>query len=323
MKERRLLAYYDLRCAPVTFDFAVYLSGLVGYARLNGYEKISLCIYAPFYRKSNPIERGYSKGYEDRKARNVLLGVAGIAPMIDDIIFTKSGMAPLSKHIYPPGYNPSNPALAGGSPVSLMPCTPVAIEDIYQGKGNPRIFHATERGMEWVHNRFPALERTLTISLRNTQHIAQRNCALSEFVELWKKLTEAYPDYRIVVIPDQDDLLANYEASRFDWELCPEAALDHELRLTLYETAAFNIAWNSGPAIFLLLSDAKYIVFGFWNEANHLSSRAMFDRKGPRFGAQLPWALPDVQFIDWTASNKTDSAHMFEQTKGMLEKLEK
>ncbi|MEQ9111080.1 MAG: hypothetical protein RIF37_05345 [Rhodospirillaceae bacterium] len=320
MPEERLLAYYDLRCAPLSFDFAVYLSGLVGYARINGYKKITLCIYAPFYRKSNPIELGYSRGYEDRKVRNVLIDTAGLIPMIDDIILSRSGMLPQSSHSYPKNYDPTDPALQRGSGISLMPCTPIDIEKIYDGSGNPRIYKATDKGLEWIRLRFKKTKATITITLRNTEHNPYRNCSIDEFLLLWRSLKEAYPDKRIIVIPDQDDLLADYKSSGYDWELCPEAALDHELRLALYETSDLNISWNTGPAIFLLFSDSKYIVFGFWNEASAVSSRAIFDRKGPRFGKQLPWAIPNTQVIDWTSSTETDGRHMFATAKKILDR---
>ncbi len=319
MADKRLLAYYDLRCAPLSFDFAYYLSALNGHAVNKGYNKITLCVYAPFYRKTNVVELGYPVGYEDRKVRNVIYALAGLTPLIDDIIFTKSGLLPRAADSFPVGYDPADPAYASGSPLSLMPCTVVALEAIYQGNGNPRVFRATQLGLEWVNARFVATRPIVTLSVRHTQHDPYRNCSLEEFYQVYQKLSANFPQIQIVVIPDQDDLMRGYAARKFDWLLSPEAALDHELRLALYSKAILNIAWSGGPTwAMLALSDSSYIFFGIWNETANVSSKAFFSRKGPHFGRQLQWALPDTQIIDWTHAPDVTSDYMIDRASQFL-----
>ena len=318
MADKRLLAYYDLRCAPLSFDFCVYLSALIGHATQGGYNKITLCIYAPFYRKSNVIELGYPDGYEDRKVRNVIYALVGLTPIIDDIIFTKSGLLPRASDSFPLGYDPADPALVSGSPLSLMPCTVAALEAIYQGVGNPRIFRATQPGLEWVNARFGLTRPIVTLSVRHTQHNPYRNCSLEDFYQVYFKLSALFPQIQTVVIPDQDDLMSGYAANKFDWLLSPEAALDHELRLALYSRAVLNISWTGGTTAMLMLSDSSYIVFGLWNETSNVSTKAFFKRKGPRFASQLQWALPDTQIIDWMHAPDVTGDHMLERAAQFL-----
>jgi hypothetical protein len=321
MPDKRLLAYYDLRCAPLSFDFALYLSALIGHATKNEYSKITLCVFAPFFRKSNSIELGYPDGYEDRKVRNVIFSLSGLTSLIDDIIFTKSGLLPRTADSFPLGYDPADPSLASGSALSLMPCTVAALESIYEGRGNPRVFKATRPGIEWVSSRFTSSKPIVTLSLRHTQHNPSRNCSLDDFYSVYRGISERFPRVQTIVIPDQDDLMGSYKAKDFDWLLCPETALDHELRLALYSKAALNISWTGGTTAMLMLSDSNYIVFGLWNETSNVSSKAFFNRKGPRFDTQLQWALPETQIIDWTHAPDVTAAYIFERAAQLLTRI--
>jgi hypothetical protein len=317
MADKRLLAYYDLRCAPLSFDFAGYLSVVVGHALKYGYSKISLWIYAPNYRKSNQIEQGYPAGYEDRKVRNVIYALAGLVPMIDDVMFTKSGIVAHSPDSFPVGYNLADPALVQGSARALMPCTPAEVGQMYADSGNPRIFQPTRPGLTWVQS-YLGETPYVTLTTRHTSHNPYRNARLEDFYQVYRDLAAAFPALQFVAIPDQDDLLANYDASRYDWRLCPEASLDLELRMALYSRAALNITWTSGPTSLLNYSDANYILFGIWNETSNVSSRGFFERKGPRFGAQLPWAIPNKQIIDWTHAPEVTPRYMVERATDFL-----
>lgn len=307
---KRLLGFYDLRCAPVSFDFAFYLAALIGHAEKNGYTKITLCIIAPFYRKTNDIELSYGEGYEDRKIRSVFLPLIGLLPIIDDVIISKSGLIPQSADSFPVGYNPTDPRLAAGSSVSLMPCTPAYLAKAFTSSGHPRVFRGSPQGRRWINSRYSENDKLLTISPRTASHNSGRNCSLSMFYDTYSRCRALWPTWDIVVVPDQDDVLGAYQARKYPWELCPEASVDLELRFALYERAVVNIAWNGGLTALLMLSDASYAIFGIWNEANAVAGRAVFDRKGPSFGAQLPWAVPGQQMLDWTHSPDVTAEYM-------------
>jgi hypothetical protein len=119
-----------------------------------------------------------------------------------------------------------------------------------------------------------------------------------------------WPSWNVVVIPDQDDVLGSYKAKEYPWVLLPEASVDLELRFALYERAETNIAWNGGLTSLLMLSDSNYAIFGIWNESNAVAGRSIFERKGPTFGAQLPWAISGRQILDWTHSPEVSSHYV-------------
>jgi hypothetical protein len=313
-------AFYDLRVAPLTFDFLTYLQILQVHLVKNGLSKADLCVVAAEYRRASWIEKGYEldAGYEDRKLSNCILTAALLCPFVRDILLHRGGHSLAYNNLsYPPGFDPGK--VQAQSPVSMLPCTNGALANVWREAGGPKLQNVVRPSARAERLLSAQLGVSyVTISLRTTPHNSARNTPIDLAFEVYTRLSEAFPTVKFIVIPDQDDFFFNREAWRFSWDLDLAASFDFDLRVALYKNALTNICWSGGVTSVVWYSDFPYLYLGQWNEASPISSQDFFRRKGPALGEQLPWANSNLQCLDWTEAGSLTGDYCFRVARDMI-----
>jgi hypothetical protein len=313
-------AFYDLRVAPLTFDFLTYLQILQVHLIRSGTATADLCLIASEYRRASWIEKSYAQdsGYEDRKLLNCILTVAALSPFVRDVLLHRGGYRlATNNHSYPLGFDPET--VQGHSPIAMLPCTNGALARAWSEAGRPKlgnVVRPTARAERLASE--TAGSKYVTLSLRTTPHNHSRNTPLPLFYELYSRLSLAFPDIRFIVIPDQDDYFFAKTAWQYPWELDLGACFDFDLRVAFYKNAVLNIGWTGGITSVLWYSDFPYVYFGQWNESNPISSRDFFNRKGPAIGDQLPWSISGTQWLDWTEASELTSDFCYEKCRSSI-----
>ena len=149
------------------------------------------------------------------------------------------------------------------------------------------------------------------MTLRNTPHNIARNVESSVVEKLYETTKKEYQNYEIVIIPDQDDLFNNRSFENDNKNYWLEASLDLDLRCAAYTHAEFNLCFATGPCMLLIFSDNPYLLLGTYNKKSGVSNLDFFERKGPRFNCQRPWATKK-QVTNWTESSEYMEGHKLE-----------
>jgi hypothetical protein len=309
-----ITCYFDTRSNPVSFDFVNFLAVCAFIKRKNDCE-VNLCIVAPAFRRTNSIEVNYEESYLWRRVTNIFSPIADMSALFGCVSIQKSIDFEVAPRCFPPDYHPARAPHGTVSPVALLPLSYRALEALWREEQfNPAIFRSPSFEAGVVARRYQR-ENLVTITLRNTPHNSARNGPLDVLYALYVKLRA--DGYSVIVIPDQDDVLGSGEFRAFDWSVDLLASVDHRYRLAMYYSARQNFGWTSGVLATLLLSDAPYVTFGVFNSRSGVSARQFFDRKGPTFGLQLPWAN-SRQYIDWTEASQVTKEYVFAVAEKLL-----
>ena len=107
--------------------------------------------------------------------------------------------------------------------------------------------------------------------------------------------------HRVLVIPDQYDVLFPQKFKQYGWEVAPEAAMDLDLRLALHQMCHATISWAVGAAFLLWYSNARFLMFGGLNEQSAVADKRYYQSRavGITVGKQPSFFLTG-QFTDWT-----------------------
>lgn len=279
------------------------------YSRLHGYEEIDLELVCPNFRTASEIEKTYPKGYYDRKLVNVSLTALSICPFIKSFAVNKTNLELVTRSLYkdfcPDNYKPSMFASDFISNLTKLPVTERELWNLYAKTGcKPYFLTATEKAEIFVRNRFKN-KKYITITCRNTPHNSDRNVGNNLVDAVRGIVLKRFQNLDVVIIPDQDDLFydRNFESLKNCWV---EAALDLDIRQAFYSDAVCNISFATGPIMLLVFSENPYLILGTYNEKSRVSNKDFFDRKGPFFDKQRPWAT-EKQVTDWTEVSELES----------------
>lgn len=300
-----LHVYYDFRVAPLTFDFTIFLAAAVAKAR-RADAKISMNLFRPYFRRINPIERGYSPEYMEWRFSNIIVRLCELCPDIVSININRTNNIRLDAPIYPVDYHPLKVNVNVGK--TQIPVLPVDLERETLGAPAPTVFKSTGYAREWALRRM-ADKPTVVATIREAAHNSGRNTPQTLWTEVAEEL--AARGYQVLMIPDQDVVLSKSGLDSHATHIAWEAALDLDLRIALYETAALTMSWSGGAGGGLLpFCDSRFVVFGVWNEANPVSNRAYLVRKGMPIGSQPSWLNPETQYYDWVEHNALSTEHV-------------
>jgi len=310
-----IYAYYDLRIAPLSFDFIHYLAIACAEARKQD-ALLSVTLFYPSFRQSNFIELGYKGEYKNWKLSNVLVRICHLCPTVVEVTTNRSTQLRFSTPHYPPSYSPVTVDLSSGR--TPLPITHHELDAAMVSLEDRVIYRSTDYADAWFKNKFGE-EPLIVMTIRTTHLNAQRNAPLDIWYKAYRAITNA--GYRCAVIPDQDDYLGPQAYTQFDWTVIGEASLDLDLRLALYRNSFANVAWSSGTAGLFALCGANFMIFGIWNEANPTSNRSFIERKGPRFQQQPPWFHPVRHRYNWHPAEQVTADYLIDTTLTWLQEL--
>ncbi|MBI4968448.1 MAG: hypothetical protein HZC25_10060 [Rhodospirillales bacterium] len=301
----RLLAYYDLRRNPISYDFAMFLMAAERERAARGLEGIFVVFAPPDHNAIHYFPTGYD-GVIDRQSRrwrfaNVVLPMLEFLPTVRGHMVAASRhdalrLAASARHLYPgPIENTEVPTHVFYRRVNADP-------DFRPGQGVR--LHAPPQGVryaeQWLKER--ALGRKLvTITLRQYGYLAQRNSDEAAWLAFARSLDAS--DYFVVFLPDTDRALELGEAFP-GFATLPEASFSLGLRMGLYEKAWLNLATAGGPMMALLLSQScRFLIFRILVEGSFLSTVAHAEGNlGFKVGQQ-PAYLHPTQRLVWEADS--------------------
>ncbi len=310
-----LYVYYDLRVAPLSFDFAWYLAVACATAEQQD-SKLSVTLFYPFFRNSNSIEKGFDAGYRMWKLHNVLVRLCSLCPRVVEVVCNGSQRIDFRTPHFPTSYHPATVDVSSG--LTPLPLTHNHLDVAMMGMKNKVVFESTAYADRWFRARF-GQKKVVMMSVRTTPHNAPRNAPLVVWYGVYLALRNA--GYHCVIIPDQDDYLATREYKAHDWEVVEEASIDLDLRLAIYRNALCAVTWTGGATAPLLLCGAAFMMFGIWNESSVVSSKEFMSRKGPTFGVQPPWFDPERQIYDWTPAEQVSTEYVLDKALPWMAKL--
>jgi hypothetical protein len=286
-------AIYDLRCAPITYDFCNFLALASIYAELQQAPHFDVVVRADSFRNVTPREKSYSLADRLWRVKNLIAEVVTVAKPCRDYSVLRSPEMPESVSSLIPSYD-----------VVKRTGIPYLLADVYRaveatGK-RPRIFGPSESAIFKVREIFPK-KPFVTLSLRSAKFDGTRNVSLHDW---WRAIERANIDLdRLLIIPDQDDMLGVQEILKYPWRVFQPAAFSLDLRLAALSAAACNLMSMGGMTAPLWYSDINFVIFNIFHE-NHYVADAQYFRKSANMsiGDQFLWALPN-QKLDWIDAN--------------------
>jgi hypothetical protein len=303
----KLGIYYDLRVSPITFDSAVFLATAVGAGQLAGFSRFEVHIVANAFRNVTPRERSYDLAQKIWRLNNIVMRLARLIPQVEGVGVWQGSELYLSPHRYPDNYDPNRPvATSYGFPGLLS---------VFKAGGDPQPFRASDYARAWAKNRLGG-DETIVMAVRSGDFNQNRDANLVQWFELYKHLTQK--GLKVVVIPDQFDVLFGRTAWQFGWDLAPEAAIDLDLRLALYQSCHANVAWTGGHTALMWLSKSRFIIFGSWNQSNYVSTSEWYESQGVPVGSHPPFLQKDRQVFDWREAGSVSTDYLVSESERFL-----
>lgn len=265
-----LTAVYDLKRAPITYDFVVFMVIVDCVRQLGGHDDIHLTIIADQFRRITPRDHLLEDPEKQWRVKNCILDNVELLPTITRVELCKT--RPDRTYDFPEGTTPYTPAQltryvkAGADPKVL--CAPASL--------------------------WPPTGPYITLSLRQSWNFPARNVDHAEWFKFYEYLISKH--HKVIVIPDMEDDLTKQDYKKYPWQIHLGASYDIRLRMALYEGAELNIASANGPAAMLFLSHCKVLQLDH-RRGGVLSDEVLAGLNGFAPGGQYPWSGPDQRLV--------------------------
>lgn len=181
-----------------------------------------------------------------------------------------------------------------------------------KGEAIPRV-HPSYAAMNFVHARFP--QPVVTITLRETDRWEYRNSNLPAWLQFAAYLKAQ--GERVVFVRDTDKATQPIPKH----ETFPEASLNLDTRVALYEQAKCNFFVSNGPFVLSLFGTRPWLNFIALKEGDDYAPNTpegWKDCQGIGAGEQFPWSTPQQRIV-WAADTYENIVQAWESTKPILE----
>ena len=252
----KLNVYYDLKYCPITFDFTSFLVTSNAIRQSIGYKTMGVTIVCDGFRKQSPRDLETTIEQKRWRVSHILSKLPFLIPEVDSVTVTDSPLSGLQFPAFPGGYPP-----APGEDFQFPYLVNQFIQ-FYNTDINLRPFKSSEGAKKLINNLFD--DNVITISLRNSKFVPERNSNLDEWYKVYQELKKK--KFRPIVIPCFDDYMGDKTFANYDWEIFNPAMMDVDLRLALHEKAFDNLCINNGSTTLLILSNCRYKYFKFVTE---------------------------------------------------------
>lgn len=135
----------------------------------------------------------------------------------------------------------------------------------------------------------------VTITLREADHWKHRNSNL----EAWLKFADDLKQKgeRVVFVRDT----AKATEPLYEWETCPEASIDLDKRMWLYDNAKANLFVSNGPQTLCLYNDKPWLMFVPLEDDSSTytpnTRKFWIEKQGIAPGEQYPWSSPQQKLV--------------------------
>jgi hypothetical protein len=290
-----LVAFYDLRHWPITFDFLWFMAAADLYRQKAGLKKTHIVLVPSEDWGAGPETSAYFAvvNGEARKQRiyDVLIPAAAMMPTVDGITLASSrGSASQQANTtgnrkFPETYFPETPA-------QLLPF-PKLVNDAVANGMRFETLRSSATNLDWVRSWSASVfgkRPFITITLRNYEFRPLRNSNIDAWVAFAKELTER--GFSVVFIPDTM-ASSNVSEQALGGTIMREACWNLGLRLALYESAYANLGVNNGPMGLCWFSgSARYLTMKMVIEEEFASSIEFQNSLGIDPLQNLPFAQP-------------------------------
>lgn len=282
-------AIYDLRLNPITFDFCAFLAAASLVARANNFEGIDLTLIATGYRNITPREKAYSLKERLWRLNNLIIPLIQLCSWVKNfhVITQRAECHEMGDLKIPNNYQFDAPLSVGYSPKAVI--------SLHKNtKLSPVLFAPSEHALDVVSNAFSG-RKLVTLTPRIASFDLTRNSELTRWYELCVLLRDS--GYRVVILPDQDDVLGAKHYLKFDWEVYEPASLSMDLRLAMMKIAKQNIISSGGLAGLANYSDSPYVLCNILNPSSAVANEKYFrEFVGIGVGEKYPWCAENQHF---------------------------
>lgn len=304
-----LFAFYDLKVAPVTFDFLWFLAAADLQRRRSGLKSIHVVI-VPGTHEGLRRERDDYNIVIDRQARharmhNILVQACRVLPSCTGLtVATSRGEASflraVARHTLPIDYEPALPVFTG--PQSCLEAARQGETGIACLRAPPEERRAVEAWAQ-IH---AGSRRVVTITLRRYRYMPARNSNMAAWIAFARGLDASR--YCAVFVPDTNDTIEGLPIELRGFTVFPEAAWNIALRMALYERAFLNLGVNNGPmGLAWLNGRVRYATLKIETPEVPQASLGFIQSFGFEPGRSLPFASP---LQEWVWEDDTKEAIM-------------
>lgn len=265
-----LVAFYDLAIGPVSFDAVTFLVQAEMEARRIGATRMHVVAVGEMRKK--PAQYDEAEGVW--RLWNVVLPAAQLfgatVSYAADWLQAERLASGKDWKNWPPDWRTQTLKdrrhLVGG------------VIDRARGGEKVTRLRASEHARRKVRELFGALGPVVTMTMRHT-YLPERNSDTSIWMEAQAAIKQR--GYHVWMLEDTDVALSRGVGFG-------ELVLD--LRMAMYQEAAFNIQANNGAASLCWFSDLPYVMLGAGVPAEEWDG--LFVKQGLPLGESWPWALP-------------------------------
>lgn len=289
LQVKTLRCVYDLKHAPITYDFVIYLVIADCVRQIWKYDDIHLTIITDEFRRVTPRDLKLGETEKRFRIKNCILDNIDLLPTV-----TKYEV--LSRR-------PDNQQFDW--PTSQTPpYTPAVLAQLVASGANPFVLKAPTTPFKLPDPGY------ITLTLRTSHNFPERNVSISDWWEFYHYLKNK--GETVLVIPDMEDDLADRFYSLYAWPTHLGAAYDVRFRLALYENAKLNIASTNGPTAMLWYTGCPVLMFDQLRGGT-FSHQMLTGLNGVPPGMNYPWARPDQRMIpkDSTLDNLVEAYELF------------
>jgi hypothetical protein len=318
-----LVAFYDLRVAPITFDFLWFLVGADLRRRRLGLLDLHVVIVPGPHHGVRPERDDYEEVIDADARRwrinNILIPACALLPVPCAVTLTSSReqasalRSTAGRHVYPIGYETILPICHHPSDCLIAARTenvPIAVL-----RSEAEALRAVD---DWLKARRKGAARLVTITLRGYSYMPARNSSLKDWVVFAEGLDPAA--FFVVFVPDTEQTLRPPLAELAKFPVFSEASWNIGLRMALYERAYLNLGVNGGPmGLCWLNAKTRYITFRMIT-ASVPQATAEYSRSlGFEIGASLPFA---TEFQKWLWDEDDSLALIEREFRDMVNRIE-
>jgi hypothetical protein len=316
-----LFAFYDLKVAPVTFDFLWFLAAADLERRRRGLNSVHVVIVPGPHNGVRQETEDYNAivDAQTRQARiyNILVQACRVLPSCSGLtlagsrreaVFLRSAVA---RHVLPADYEPMLPVFPG--PRSCLD----AAREGEPGIGSLRAPADELRAIDAWASTHVGSRRMVVITLRRYGYMPARNSNMPAWIAFARSLDASR--YCPVFIPDTHDTIAGLPTELRDFTVFPEAAWNIALRMALYERAFVNLGINTGPMGLAWLNErVRYATLKIETAEVPQATLGFIQSFGFEVGKSLPFATALQEWV-WEDDTQECITRAFERLTRRIE----
>jgi hypothetical protein len=308
---------YDLKLAPLSFDFVTFLACAMSVAHGYKLEHLEIIIDSRVTRKIGGIESSYPQEYIDRKIKSLFIEFQNITPWVSKYTHIRSGGETLKYSDYTFPFLDSDGQL-------ITPYYFWNIQKFYKKfEANlSSCVRSSEHLVDHYKRRIQNSLPSIAFHVRRSSFNESRNSPADLFCRVANYLTTL--DFNVFVVDDMDailngnNLMPLVERVQTDMDM---ASFSVNYRLALASSVDLNITWGGGVSHMFWFSDVNYISFGMHDEQTWISSRSSWIRKTPYFQGQFEWSDRARQILDWTEASLLNDDYVLDRILSTIESI--